>query len=95
MVKASLEFGSSNVHKSKTWWSLADLKTFSNSILTNSSANGDDDTYEEEEEDQNLSMFGDVLMANGNLMHAGRLTFITSGTASFNVTINYKVALKG
>lgn len=97
----TMEFGSANVHKSKTWWSLADLKTFTTSIITGHSAIQDDeyeerdDTFEEEEDDQNTCMLGDVLMANGNTMHAGRLTFITSGVASFNVTINYKVALKG
>lgn len=92
----TMEFGSSNVHKSKTWWSLADLKTFSTSIITKNEdidEENQENTFEEEEQD--YSMLGDVLMAQGNTMHAGRLTFISSGTASFNVTINYKVALKG
>lgn len=91
----TMEFGSSNVHKSKTWWSLADLKTFSTSIITRSGDGDEEDTFDEEDQDQDLPLLGDVLMANGNIMHAGRLTFITSGDASFNVTINYKVALKG
>lgn len=92
----TMENNTAVVHKSKTWWSLDDLRAIAGYFQ------GDQDIDEGEEEenlgdeaDLDLPNFGSVLVNEGNTMHAGRLSFTSQGTASFNVTINYKIALKG
>lgn len=79
------------VHKSKTWWSLADLRASGLEVEHNL---GDEEDMDEDDEASE-----DIGTPYGNnlspVMHAGRLFFTCEGSAKYNVTINYKVALKG
>lgn len=79
------------VHKSKTWWSLADLKanTTGRQMIGEEEGSMDD---EESDEDMIGSPYDNAISP---IMHAGRLFFNCAGVATYNVTINYKVALKG
>lgn len=81
------------VHKSKTWWSLTDLYQQGSTLRF---LRGDDESMDEDEEDEEISdIIGTPFSPKDNpIMHCGRL-FIESTAASYNVTINYKVALKG
>lgn len=79
------------VHKSKTWWSLTDLYQSESTLHF---LRGDDESMEEDEEEIG-DMIGTPFTPKENpIMHCGRL-FIESTAASYNITINYKVALKG
>lgn len=84
----TMEFGSACVLRSKTWWSLANMVSKQEGARTMEES--EDET---EETDENLE---GVLDENdmGNFIHAGRLYFESAG-ANYNITINYKVALKG
>ena len=53
---------------------------------------GEEDDDEDEDENDIGTPFGNTFSPS---MNAGRLFFKTAGTARYNVTINYKVALKG
>lgn len=80
------------VHKSKTWWSLYNLKVHNTANDIEGEMREDNNTTEEDEELPNLEA-----LPVGNdrpYLSAGRL-YLTSEAASYNVTINYKVALKG
>lgn len=81
------------VHKSKTWWSLTDLYQHGSTLRF---LRGDEDMDEDEEDEEEISdMVGTPFTPRENpIMHCGRL-FIESTSANYNVTINYKVALKG
>lgn len=74
------------VHKSKTWWSLSELKP----IAANSRRGEDDDSFSEDVEDRE-----GVLAVDQFSMHCGRLYLEATNPINYNVTINYKVALKG
>lgn len=78
------------VHKSKTWWSLADLKA----NLTGRNMIGEEESVDGDESDEDMigTPFGNT---TSPIVHAGRLFFNCEGDANYNVTINYKVALKG
>lgn len=79
------------IHKSKTWWSLADLKAAAFGNFQG--GRGEEDEEEEEEDEADIGTpFGNTFSP---LVHAGRLFFSCTGVAQYNVTINYKVALKG
>lgn len=80
------------VHKSKTWWSLADLRAAALGAFQGGRGEEDDEEEEEENEADIGTPFGNVFSP---LVHAGRLFFKCAGVAQYNVTINYKVALKG
>lgn len=84
----TMEFGSACVLRSKTWWSLANMVSKQAGART-----GEESEDESDESDENLE---GVLDENdmGNFIHAGRLYFESTG-ANYNITINYKVALKG
>ena len=73
------------VHKSKTWWAIANM------------LKEDDAEFQlgEEDEDEDVEYGSKVAVGSGNKVRAGRLMFYTKGKATYNVTINYKVALKG
>ena len=81
------------VHKSKTWWSLTDLYQNQGTLHF---LRGEDESMEEDEYEEEISdMIGTPFTPKENpVMHCGRL-FLESTAASYNVTINYKVALKG
>lgn len=79
------------VHKSKTWWSLYNLKVH-NTANDIEGELREDNSVEEEEEIPNLEAL--PVGADRPYLSAGRL-YLTSEAASYNVTINYKVALKG
>lgn len=82
------------VHKSKTWWSLADLKVQAFGNFQNVRGEDEDEDEDEDEEDEaNIGTpYGNTFSP---ILHAGRLFFRSNGVAQYNVTINYKVALKG
>lgn len=81
------------VHKSKTWWSLADLKANTTGRqMIGEEEEGSMDYDGESDEDMIGSPYDNT---TSPIVHAGRLFFKCSGAASYNVTINYKVALKG
>ena len=77
------------IYKSKTWWSLTDMK-----VEGLAGQRGEDiDDYDEDIDDEFIGTpFGN---ANAPIVHAGRLYLKSTGEAKYNVTINYKVALKG
>ena len=85
------------VHKSKTWWSLADLKSNMNGDANFQDVN--DEEIEDEISDEQVmdeDMIGTPYTNELNpIVHAGRIFFETDGDVKYNVTINYKVALKG
>ena len=88
----TMETQSAVVHKSKTWWSITDLAPFGQNIQ-DVLETGEDGSSEEEDPQE----VGDPFNP-GNLMHAGRISLSTNSAARrvyYNVTINYKVALKG
>lgn len=77
------------VHKSKTWWSLTDL------LYDGATHNMDYEDEEDIEEGECEDMLGSPLTPTENpMLHCGRIFFSSEG-AKYNVTINYKVALKG
>ena len=99
------------VHKSKTWWAIADIMrniaTDDGFIGDNSESEGDGEG-EDGEHGLGNAMDEDVEMGNTAdpyfctpevhdfkpYIHAGRVHLESTG-ASYNVTINFKVALKG
>lgn len=78
------------IHKSKTWWSLADLRATAFGAFQREE--GEDIDEDDEDENDIGTPFGNTFSP---IMHAGRLFFTCAGSARYNVTINYKVALKG
>ena len=84
------------VHKSKTWWSLYNIgkHTSSNNIQDTRNDQIDEEEYEDEELPEYSAITGDTRP----YVSAGIL-FLTvendTDVANYNVTINYKVALKG
>lgn len=72
-------FDSPVVHKSKTWWSLTDLKALS----AGSRYLEDDENVQGADPGHQFSM------------HCGRIYLEGATNINYNVTINYKVALKG
>ena len=84
----TMEDVSACVHKSKTWWSIVNMQ--SEASARDVFQLGEDEDSEEVEAGNNV-LEGSI----GNKVRAGRLMFYTTGTANYNVTINYKVALKG
>ena len=93
----TMEESTAVVHRSKTWWSLDDLREIPNyfSDEREKAEEENDSMGCDLEDEENVPEWGAVLTNAGSRMHAGRLAFISSGTASFNITINYKIALKG
>lgn len=97
------------VHKSKTWWSLVNIrKNLNGDIYVNNIENDEEEsqfkTYGEDDDDdeEDMSIVGSGPVQpqaaggdNRSYIHAGRLYFVSTAAAAFNVTINYKVALKG
>ena len=83
----TMETQSAVVHKTKTWWSLTDLGAWNQDIQDYR----EDFSEEDDDDEPNL---GDPFNAN-ILMHAGRIALESIGQAYYNITINYKVALKG
>ena len=76
------------VHKSKTWWSIADIRQ----IINGTVFQGEEDMSEDEYNDE---IVGTPYGASGPGVHAGRIHLESNGAFAYNVTINYKVALKG
>lgn len=79
-------FDSPVVHKSKTWWSLTDLKA-----LEAGSRYLEDEENDENEEEGRQGVDEEHQFS----MHCGRIYLEGTGNINYNVTINYKVALKG
>ena len=88
---STMETISATVHRPKTWWSLADLSEWGVTYKESKRQFVFDEDSSEEGDD-----YGAVV-GNGNLMHAGRLALraLAGSSASYNITINFKVALKG
>lgn len=81
-------FNSPVVQKSKTWWSLSEIKPIDYSAIRRAdgfSEDSDEDDYDRE----------GVLADNQFSMHCGRIHLESNQAIRYNVTINYKVALKG
>lgn len=78
------------VHRSKTWWSLYN-------IGTHATSDNVQDTYDDqiEEEDEELPEYSAITGETRPYVSAGVLFLTADSTANYNVTINYKVALKG
>ena len=85
----TMQFDDAIVHKSKTWWSLTDLTKWDNNFYIMK----DENSFEEEGDDDSQEI-GNPFQPQ-NIMHAGRIALTNRGLANYNVTINYKVALKG
>lgn len=96
------------VHKSKTWWSLVNIKkNLVNNNYINSVENDEEESQfraygEEDDDDEDVPVLGSgpvqpqvAAQDDRSYIHAGRLYFVSAAAAEFNVTINYKVALKG
>lgn len=86
----TMEMNSAVVHKSKTWWSLTDLVAFANDIQD---IRGEEDDCDD---DDDCDQLGNPYNPQ-NFMHGGRISLDVAdgGQVNYNVTINYKVALKG
>lgn len=84
------------VHRTKTWWSLAGVKVPAEAdVITGVEENEADYDNDSMDEDQINDFEGSIRKSEGSWFHCGRLAFKCDGDAKFNVTINYKVALKG
>ena len=89
------------VHKSKTWWSIANIQAhasddgdFIKGIREDYDDDNDNDRMASDDDDtQNYGAIYPKDAARPYIC-AGRL-FFSSAVAKYNVTINYKVALKG
>ena len=81
-----------SVHRSKTWWSLYN-------IGVHATSNNVQDTFGdqiiEEDDDEDLPEYSAITGATRPYVSAGVLFLTTDNVANYNVTINYKVALKG
>lgn len=85
------------VYRSKTWWALANIKAHvagDPNFIKGGMIEEDDMIGDDEDNDE--PMYGDIFPGNADRPYicAGRL-FFSSMAAKYNVTINYKVALKG
>lgn len=81
------------IHKRYEWWSLADLRTnIGDDLFT--SDNDENDSMNEEETIEN---YGNPFSSNNDkdYLHCGYIYFESAAQCSFNVSISYKVALKG
>jgi len=78
------------VHRSKTWWSLFNIGTHA----TSNNIQNEYGTVEEENTDD-LPEYSAITGDSRPYVSAGVLFLTTEATANYNVTINYKVALKG
>lgn len=98
----TMDFVTSVVHRSKTWWSLATLKNLEPAEYIKMDVERDDmeqrGNYRGDEDDENLiGVVPDpsITTGEGQVFHCGRLAFYCKGNANFNITVNFKVALKG
>ena len=96
----TMDFTTSTVHRSKTWWCLATINNQPNAVDYIKGDREDDisEDYDRcDENDDSTDTFYAPSVANieGENFHCGRLAFECKGEVSFNITINYKVALKG
>lgn len=95
----TMDFTTATVHRSKTWWCLATLNDAPDEANIIQKTKTEDDISEEDNEDNDDSVDSfyapSVAVGQGEDFHCGRLAFECKGEVSFNVTINYKVALKG
>lgn len=92
----TMDFNTSVVHRSKTWWSLAGIKTPKEEDIVKGEMSEDgEDEQDDQESDVEEGEYSAILKEEGDVFHCGRLAFQCEGDAAFNITINYKVALKG
>lgn len=96
----TMDFTTSTVHRSKTWWCLATLDNTPNPvdyIKGDRESDISEDYDRGDENDSPANKFYDPVVEpdDGENFHCGRLAFECKGEVSFNITINYKVALKG
>lgn len=92
------------VFRSKTWWALADISKHvvpqigdkdKQDDPTYTTRNGmDEDDYESDEDNEDVTEYTMGPKEANSYIQAGRL-FLQSSAANYNITINYKVALKG
>ena len=95
----TMESTSAVVHKAKTWWSLTDLKK-PDADSTRSLGMDEEESNEDESVNDEQVMFSDLgtpittPATDKPDFSAGRI-YLESIGARYNITINYKVALKG
>lgn len=83
------------IRKSYSWWSLADGKFKNGTQILKDTKDYNDEEYEEDTNEEELEDYGSPF-GNGVLFHYGYLFFNPIGAnVTFNVSISYKVALKG
>ena len=85
-----------SLHRSKSWWSLINIKpNFDGANFVNDDM--DNSVDDDMDEDIPILEAGPIQPANDArpYIHAGRLFFSTQSDVGYNITINYKVALKG
>ena len=86
------------VYRSKTWWALANIKAHVAGDINfiKGGMEEENNMIGDEEDDDDESMYGAIFPGDAARPYicAGRL-FFKSDAAKYNVTINYKVALKG
>ena len=89
----TMETSSAVVHKSKTWWSLTDLVKFANDI---EDVREENDNCDDDDCSSDCEQLGNPYQPV-NVMHGGRISLDVAdgGQVNYNVTINYKIALKG
>ena len=97
----TMDFVTSVVHKTKTWWSLATLKNIEPADYITDKMQEENDMEQKYGDDEGSEDFigaipdPSIASGQGQVFHCGRLAFHCEGDANFNVTVNFKVALKG
>lgn len=95
---STMSTSDSIIHKKYTWWSLADIQCSENGYIHNLS-NDMEQNEEEDDEETNENIILGATLDNSTLpiMHCGSLVFVNSSASkpNFNISISYKVSLKG
>ena len=100
VIKApsTMQSSDSHIYKRYEWWSLADLNATENAnVFTNRNDDDDSENIIEDEDNDEMVIFNDPLEveAEKNKLHCGYLNFYSGTACNFNVTISYKVSLRG
>lgn len=85
------------VHKSKTWWSITDLQHTLKENTFKAVMDEDSEDEEEEGEYQDIASPVDRIGTTDQIkpsLSAGRI-YLYAESGGYNITVNYKVALKG
>lgn len=80
-----------HIHKAYSWWSIADIDNSTDTPLIKL----EDETEENDENTEEYNNYGNPMAEDKVRLHCGYLYFESSNTCSYNISISYKVALKG